>query len=265
MANNNRKPNNNIKQNGQGSASSKPSNSRKPRSKPNNGNCSKQELEKVTPMADQDSEAGNHISWYVPDPNMLKDVASIPFNFRVGDRMPVTMGQTTPADTKFYQEDWVEPGIYSVRFLPTYGDLTDAQSAGNVASTAVYSWVRHANSGSRNYDSVDLMLYLLAMDSIYMGITWCQRLIANVMAYSRVNIYPPAGFIKSMGVQWTDSVAGDLPSMRNRLNQMILKATTLAVPRALPIYERHAFMCANIYADNTEERTQFYIFNPDYL
>lgn len=221
--------------------------------------------ERVTPASIEDNEVGNHISWYVPDPNMLKDVASIPFNFRVGDRLPIAMGQAVSGNTAFSQYEWVEPGIFSVRFLPTYGDLIDAQSAGNVASTAVYSWVRHANSGSRNYDSVDLMLYLLAMDSIYMGITWCQRLLANTMAYSRVNIYPPAGLIKAMGVQWSDALVGDLPAMRHRLNQMILKATTLAVPRALPIYERHAFMCANIYADNTEERTQFYIFNPDYL
>lgn len=212
----------------------------------------------------ESQEAGNHISWYVPDANMLKDVAQIPFNYRTGDRLPVALRQSATGDT-WISDDWVEPGVFVARFVPTYGDLQDAQSPGNVASTAVYSWVRHANSGSRNYDAVDLMLYLLAMDSVYMGITWCQRLIANVMAYSRMNIYPPRAFVEGMGVTWNTSLVGDLPAMRLRLNNMILKATTLAVPRALPIYERHAFMCSNVYADNTEERTQFYIFNPDYL
>lgn len=206
---------------------------------------------------------GNHISWYVPDPNLLADVASIPFNYRIGDTLPV--GTATSTTGAVIDGTWVEPGSCTIRFVPTYGDLVDSQSAGNIASTAVYSWVRHANSGSRNYDAVDLMLYLLAMDSIYAGITWCQRLISCIMGYSRDSVYPPRGWIESMGVSFNTSLIGDLPAMRARLNSMILKATTLAVPRTLPIYERHAFMCSNVYCDNTEQVTQYYVFNPDIL
>lgn len=206
---------------------------------------------------------GNHISWYVPDPNLLADVASVPFNYRIGDTLPI--GTATSTTGVLVDGTWVEPGSCTIRFVPTYGDLVDSQSAGNIASTAVYSWVRHANSGSRNYDAVDLMLYLLAMDSIYAGITWCQRLISCIMGYSRDSVYPPRGWIESMGVSFNTSLIGDLPAMRARLNSMILKATTLAVPRTLPIYERHAFMCSNVYCDNTEQVTQYYVFNPDVL
>ena len=225
--------------------------------------CKPGEIE-VRPETEKLSEeSGNHIQWYVPDQNLLTDVASIPFNYRVGDDMPVKTTSTNGTD--FTQDTYVEPGVMAIRFTPSYGDLDTPTSAGNVASQAVYSWVRHANSGSRNYDSPDLMLYLLAMDSVYMGITWCQRLISYVMAYSRDTRYTPQALVNAMGVQWSSDLVGSLPAMRSRLNQMILKATTLAVPRALPIYERHSFMCANVYCDDTWPRTQFYIFNPDYL
>lgn len=215
------------------------------------------ELNRPTP------EGGNHISWYVPDSNLLNDVAAIPFNYRVGDQMPVAI--THNADNSISSSNYIMAGILGTYFTPTYGDLSAPNSPGNVASQAVYSWVRHANSGARNYDAVDLMIYLLAMDSIYMGLAWCQRLVATVMMFNARNTYTPTAILNSCGVSTAADIYGDLPAMRSKLNQMILKATTLAVPRTLPIYDRHTFMCSNIYVDEPNALGQYYIFNPSVL
>lgn len=219
-----------------------------------------------TEASKMDTRSTNHIGWYVSDPNQFSNAANIYFSNRVGDPIvdaALVGGSATTSGgrSKFYM-----PGIMNVRFTPTYGELYEPDSPGNVASNAVYSWVRHANSGSRNYDAVDLMLYLLAMDNVYMGITWLQRMIGIVMMYNRWNTYTPGKLLAATGVNeegiGDGTIYGDLAAMRYRLNNIILKATTLAVPNALPIYERHAYMCSSIYVDEPNEMGQFYIFSP---
>ena len=214
----------------------------------------------------------NHYGWYVPNQDIVNDVSSTFFSYRTGDQMPVacTDYQVDAAPTNFQSfsfrsGDYAMPGVIALDFMPTYGNLTAPSSAGNVAATAVYSWIRHANSGARNYDRTDLMLYLLAMDSIYCGITVCQRIISTVMMYNRWNSYTPDVLLRAMGIGKQENIAGDLAQMRYRLNSMILKASTLAVPATMPIYERHAYMCSNVYVDEPNATAQFYLFKPQYL
>ena len=217
--------------------------------------------EKSDRNMDRDSDrsyGGNHISWYVPDQNLLADVASIPFNYRTGDPYIVT---NELADQTVYV-----PGVVSVRYVPTYGTITSPNDPVNVAATAAYSWIRHANSGSRNYDAPDLMLYLMAMDSVYSGITWLQRSISMLNCFNAQSRYFPNGILKACGIDVeAGQVFGKLPYYRAWLNNLILRATTLAVPRTLPLYERHAFMNSNVYSDEPNGKAQMYVFNPDYL
>lgn len=213
---------------------------------------------------------GNHISWYVPDPNMLSNVANVPFSFRTGDVLHSglttdTFGEAGSEKDTVKNTDFYMPGIACGYFTPTYGDLSDPRSAGNVASTAVYSWIRHANSGSRNYDNVDLMLYLLAMDSVYMGITTLQRFIGLAMYYNRWSTYTPEAIAKALGMDDFADFQANLAEARYRLNAMILKASTLAVPSTFPIFTRHAYMCSSLYMDEPNDRAQYYAYVPTVL
>ena len=214
----------------------------------------------------------NHYGWYVPNQDIVNDVSTTFFSYRTGDFMPVACSNwtTQPAQSgfkslSFESSSYAMPGILWVDFVPVFGNLVDPSSAGNVAATAVYSWIRHANSGARNYDRTDLMLYLLAMDSIYAGITTCQRILSTVMMYNRWNSYTPNVLLRAMGVGSQEGIDGDLAEMRFKLNAMILKASTLAAPATMPIYDRHAYMCANVYVDEPNATAQFYLFRPQYL
>ena len=209
--------------------------------------------------------AGNHISWYVPDPNLLADSASIPFSYRTGDDLRVGLTyQATPPEggINLAERPYIMSGVAAAYFTPTYGDLSDSRSAGNVASTAVYSWIRHANSGSRNYDHVDLMLYMLAMDSVYMGILTLQRMVAAAMTYNRWSTYIPEALSTALGCGNFSELISNLPEARSRINAMILKATTLAVPQTFSIFDRHAYMCSSVYMDEPNDRAQYYVYVP---
>lgn len=60
------------------------------------------------------------------------------------------------------------PGIMTLTFVASIGNSRSGEANGiNIASKAIYSYIRNTNSGARNYDPVDLQLYLLAMDSLY--------------------------------------------------------------------------------------------------
>ena len=213
---------------------------------------------------------GNHIEWYVPDKNQLDNVASILFSHRTGSRMELGYHYDgTVGSNRLTSSPYRIPGAIAARFTPTFGNLENSQSAGNVANTAIYSWVRHANSGSRNYDAVDLGLYLFAMDSIYTGLMHLTRIVATVMTFNRWNEYLPSDLLTIQGCKPLNSagnsIATELPRMRAWLNNMILKTTTLAAPRTLPIYDRHAYMCTNVFVDEPNEFGQFYLYVPENL
>ena len=258
MANKNNKPSNKPS-----SASSNNNNNRGKKQNYSNRNrnnrrYSDRDPRECSSTADERRTGGNHVSWYVPDPNQLANVASIPFNYRVGDMMQTYTSNSTLSS-------FALAGVLSIGYYPVYGKMVGYTDPINVASTAVYSWIRHANSGSRNYDHVDLMLYLMAMDSIYSGITWFQRLISVLMNYNNLSIYTPRAVVNAMGVNYNGDLYGELPAIRSRLNNVILKATTLCVPSTFPLYARHAFMNSNIYLDEPNARGQYYVFNPTAL
>lgn len=204
---------------------------------------------------------GNHISWYVPDTNMLNDAGSIPFSYRVGDRMPASMRHNTT--TQVYENtEYTMPGFVTAGFTPLYGDLYNAQSAGNVSSTAMYSWIRHANSGSRNYDSVDLMQYMIAVDNIFIGINHLQRIMGAAMYYNMWSTYAPQDLVEALGCKDFVNLISHMPGYRTRLNSIVLKISTLAVPSTLPIFQRHSYLSSYLFADENNVRAQYYAFVP---
>lgn len=195
----------------------------------------------------------NHIEWYVPDERMLANTANIPWGYRTGDPLPIADGK------------YALPGVVSVEYIPTYGDMSSATSPFNVASTAAYTFVRHANSGSKNYDASDLMLYFMAMDSIYAGITFIQRAIGLGMTYNKDSTYYPHALMHGMGVKWDAEFIGNTLNYINRLNHIILKVATLAVPGHFNIYDRHIQMNSAVYIDEENPHSQVYVAIPKIL
>lgn len=112
----------------------------------------------------------NDPSWYYNSEQILRDVASFSFMKPLGYplRYQNQVGPTAGSNTVMMNGfSGFVPGVLSVQVGLTPGISTDSQSPLNLAATNIYSFVRHKNSGSRNYDSPDLMLYLLAMDSLF--------------------------------------------------------------------------------------------------
>lgn len=222
----------------------------------NNGKCRGQDYSEK----EDTRKSGNDPAWYAADPTILRDAASFPFSWPTG--------ATNTHDLSLYDEAHTEPpysrvpGIVSLRTAPTIGFALRATDPINVAAQALYSFVRHANSGHSNYDAPDLMLYILGMASNYSYLVWCQRLYGYSLTYDQRNRYISDQLIKANGVD-PDSVHSNLANFRFWINTLIAKMSSFAVPATLSIFSRMSFMYSDFYIEGTSIKDQLYQYVPD--
>lgn len=202
----------------------------------------------------------NDPAWYANNPQLLRDAASFPFSWPVGS--PVEYGYTAEAPvTSFINNDASVPGIMSFAFTPTIGYATNPTSPINIAARQIYSFVRHANSGHSNYDSPDLMMYLVAMDSAYAWLSYMTRVYGTAMLYSPVNRYLPKALLQAQNVDAED-VFENLAQLRFYINEFSYKIASMCVPAGMTYFTRHAWLSTNVYLDSQSAKAQMYLFYP---
>lgn len=212
--------------------------------------------------------AMNDPSWYNYDKQMVNDVANLSFGAPLGSRtlhdMCLTLSDKTDAQYTFDQALRAKvPGIMVLNFSPTAGNTGNKSSdsmAINIVAKNIYSYVRYANSGARNYESVDLMMYLLAMDSLISYRASLMRLYSLLLTAKAENWYYSKYIIKAMGFDY-DNLIMKIPELRSYINVLGARICSFYVATDLPIYKRHAWLNLNIFKDHAVKRSQEYVFN----
>lgn len=212
----------------------------------------------------------NDVSWYAKNPEMLRDAASFSYNSPVGNRIPVYQSLVAG-----YNEDGSQiltiadpgpgtvPGLIGLTFVPTIGTSTTSTSPANLAAQNIYSYVRYMNSGAKNYDQADLMIYLLSMDSIYMMWNWAKRMYGYARMYAQKNRYMPLAYARIDGIDLVD-MQEHLADYRLTLNALASQISSFCVPAVMPLFVRHSWMVSNIYKDSEIEKAQQYMFTPSF-
>lgn len=208
----------------------------------------------------------NDVAWYARNDKLLRDAASLSFANAVGGKLDLDLLSTD--SITMTADPYMEaiPGICSIYFVPTIGQSTDNSSAVNIAARDIYAFVRHANSGSANYDSPDLMMYLLAMDDIYLEWNLCKRAYGLMLQYSQYDRYLPAGLVEACGFDPVD-LQNNLANFRYGLNAIAAKINALYVPNVMSFFIRHSWMVSNVWKDSDNDKAQMYAFVPavDYV
>lgn len=198
----------------------------------------------------------NHPSWYAQDPALLRDSASIPFSWSVGTEVSMNFPNQPTGGMKYSV-----PGICAIRCLPSIGLSLDNSSPINIASNAVYSFIRHANSGHANYDAPDLMIYLLSMSQVYAYIVFLQRAYGVATLYSSGNRYTPDHLLKAMNIDPVD-LRNNLSDFRYGINLLINKASSFAIPANMPYFDKMSFLYGNVYTEGPSVKDQWYLYTP---
>lgn len=203
----------------------------------------------------------NDIAWYSRNPELLRDSASYPFSMPLGTyAVPLTTGTLQGVTLPTFAAPMAKfPGIMTINWSPTIGVSTDTTSAVNLASRNIYSFVRHANSGHANYDSPDLMMYLIAVDSAFSFYANMIRAYGVAMTYAPMNRYVPKALMDAMGFKY-DTLQSELANFRYYINLYAAKLASLCVPADMAYIQRHIWMNTGVYYDAETMKAQQYLF-----
>lgn len=211
---------------------------------------------RVTPDARSDSDyhtgTPNDWRWYALNAQLVKDYASFPFGYPIGLRKQTGLASV---------DNYATPGIMALYFEPTIGVANSETDPINVAMRRLYSFVRHANSGASNYEAPDLMLYLLAVDSCLMYLSYLKRIYGVAMDYSAMNRYYPDALLRAMQVD-PDNLRANLNDFRGYINQYAVRIAQLWIPNTMSYMARHSWMCEAIYTDSANSKAQTYMYVP---
>lgn len=197
----------------------------------------------------------NDWRWYAKNEQILRDVASFPYGLPVGGQYDLG----SLADN--YDVNAV-PGIMAIYTAPAFGYSDNPNSPVNIAARNLFTFVRHANSGSWNYNAPDMMLYILAMDSLYSYVSYLKRIYGVASLYSVTNRYYPKAMVQAMGVDFED-LQSNLADFRAAINILAVKANKFVVPSTMAYTARHEWMYDHIYIDAETDKPQTYLYVPD--
>lgn len=205
---------------------------------------------------DQTGHKYNDVSWYVKNDQMLKDSASLSYNAPVGTTFPQLIAGAKTDGTYVN----VVPSVCKLNVLMSPGKAENQASPANLAANNIYAYVRYMNSGAKNYDQPDLMLYLLAMDSIYAQWNYMKRMYGIARFYSQYNRTVPVVLYRTDGIY--NEIYNSLADYRLWLNKMAAQISSFCVPAVMPLFIRHSWMFSNVYKDSDNLKAQMYMFEP---
>lgn len=190
----------------------------------------------------------NDPSWYNKDKQLVKDVSNFAFGKALGTKARVG-------------EDDTFPGFMVIKWLPalgpTNGSKSDMTTAINIAAKKLDAKVRKPNSGSKNYGSADLILYIYAMlDAV---VLWGEA----IRAYSIMTTYKLRN--RYYGESMFTKVYGapedlDLAQFRAEINKFAQQLNAIAIPGDLPVFKRALWLATNIFKDQPVDKSQVYLF-----
>lgn len=153
-------------------------------------------------------------------------------------------------------------GICTLHWLPCYGVATSVNDPLNLIMKQEYTFIRHANSGARNYEPSDLGIEMLALDSLRSAYAEALRLYQTLNDYTPLNRYRPVEVVKSMGFDF-DSFLNNMPQFRINLEKWANIISCYYLPKNITIFARHELLSSVIYTDGSVPQAQMYVFSAD--
>lgn len=217
--------------------------------------------EKRRKDVDLKRKSANDPSWYSQNDQLLYDAANLYFSDALGTQLKVESYGNEDFKIDTFNR-YTVPGFARIGFTPVFGGGRLPTSPLNIAAKKIYSYVRHANSGHANYESSDLMLYLIGMTQIYAYYAWLSRLYGLARTYNHKNRYYPKAIIQSMKVDF-DDVMNNLADLRYAINAFSVRIGSLAIPTGMSYFDRATWIVSGIYLDEDNIKAQSYYFDFD--
>lgn len=200
----------------------------------------------------------NDPSWYNNIVPAVNDYANIPFNIPTGASFSLGKGD----DTVVKQQSTIKgvPGIMTIEVMPTIGSAQAPTDGVNLGATQLYSMIRKANSGAKNYDPSDVMLTVLAMDSAYMLYEYLLRAYRSIGVYNSMNRYEPNALLYAQG--FGTEICTQMADFRGLLDLFAYQLGSINVPDVFSFVRRHSWLFSHVYCDSESAKAQLYMYMP---
>lgn len=200
----------------------------------------------------------NDPSWYNNIKPAVSDYANIPFNIPTGTTFTLGKGDNSVVSQGGMYKNL--PGIMTFQVMPTIGAAQHPTDGVNIGATQLYSMIRKANSGAKNYDPSDVMLTVLAMDSAYMLYEYLLRAYRSIGVYNTMNRYEPDALLYAQG--FGSSISTQMADFRGLLDLFAYQLGSVNIPDVFTFVRRHSWLFSHVYRDSDNPKAQLYLYMP---
>lgn len=154
------------------------------------------------------------------------------------------------------------PGVMTFPLYMTIGNQDNlATDPINLAAQQIYTKVRAANSGAKNYDQNNLMVHIMAMQSIYAFHAFLLRIAGLTWAYSSNNYYIPNVIAEALDIDISDFIANSAQFERF-INMYAARTSSIVIPDVIPMLTDTAMLINRVFVDEPNDIGQMYVFKP---
>lgn len=218
---------------------------------------------KPTKSGNQKKEQGipqhNDISFYALSDQIARDTGSLPYNVLSGTEQKFTYSSFNPGNPETRVATWRNQCVGCIKYIPAQFTNGDTSTGLSMAASQLYEYLRHANSGARNYEVADAIMLVLAMKDIYRAYFELRRLFGIAKFFAFENRALPRTVFRALGVNYTDFI-GNMANYRAQINILRERINAIAIPKYFKCFERVAYVSSNWFSDSSSIRGQFYIF-----
>lgn len=211
-------------------------------------------LERDQSKLSEENYGSNDPLWYAfASPQLLQDVAQNDFVNATG--IPIDLQNPYPNGFATGSP----AGIMTIDWYPSVSPSTDNTSAINMATRSMFTYIRSRISGARTYEAPDIMMYYIAMDSVYTLLNEAIRVYGLMQTYKLMNAYYPKQIVEALGWDW-DNLRDNMADFRAVINFTIKELQTYPVANAFYYAKRHRLLSSQLYVDATTSKAQNFAF-----
>lgn len=192
--------------------------------------------------------------------NIINNAASISYFTALGRKLGLS--NVNPFSQYVEYDEQRIPGIMVLNYVQGPGIAAENADPINIAADSVYSYVRHMNSGAANYDSNDMMVYLLGAAEMYAYWAFAVRALGLINVYDTTNVYLPRTLIEAAGFDF-DDLKDHQTQLRGAINTSAAEMCAYAVPDIFPYFQRVVTMTSRVFTDRDVLKPQLYVFRPE--
>lgn len=198
--------------------------------------------------------------WYALSEEIAKQLGGFSYSDLSGVAKFVPFISNSQQQPQEFQ--WISETVMRIGYIPAQFTSGDSVSAISKAATQLYVFLRHVNSGARNYEQADLMMVILAMRDIYREFLEIKRAIGVAKYFNYFNRAVPECLQTALRIDFTDLIQ-NIAQYTGTLNILANDINSVAIPKYFKAFERQALISSVVFADSDSMRGQFFVYDAD--